>query len=292
VTELARSPRHGVRSLFAGLFDDAALFPPGDAPMAAAVPAHRELRARLGELVGPFVVPAARLGELSEHLGDGSGDDGVPFGVSVIAAAGDLPAAAARVDAHPGLVLAAVEVPVAADATAAREAVRVLDGVLPAGVPAAVELPRSAARDEVLDVLAGTGHRAKLRTGGVRAALFPSPEELAATLAACVARGVALKCTAGLHSAVRHTDAATGFAHHGFLNLLAACDALAAGEPAAAAERWLRQDDPGVLVGDWSPDRVARARAVFTSFGTCSVLEPVDDLVRLSLLPTLERTPA
>jgi len=93
VTELARSPRHGVRSLFAGLFDDAALFPPGDAPMAAAVPAHRELRARLGELVGPFVVPAARLGELSEHLGDGSGDDGVPFGVSVIAAAGDLPAA-------------------------------------------------------------------------------------------------------------------------------------------------------------------------------------------------------
>jgi hypothetical protein len=159
-------------------------------------------------------------------------------------------------------------------------------------VPAAVELPRSAARDEVLDVLAGTGHRAKLRTGGVRAALFPSPEELAATLAACVARGVALKCTAGLHSAVRHTDAATGFAHHGFLNLLAACDALAAGEPAAAAERWLRQDDPGVLVGDWSPDRVARARAVFTSFGTCSVLEPVDDLVRLSLLPTLERTPA
>jgi hypothetical protein len=281
-----------VRSLFAGLFDDAALFPPGDAPMAAAVPAHRELRARLGELVGPFVVPTARLGELAAHLGDGSGDDGVPFGVSLIAAPGDLPAAAARVDAHPGLVLAAVEVPVTADATAAREAVRVLDGVLPAGVPAAVELPRSAARDEVLDVLAGTGHRAKLRTGGVRAALFPSPEELAATLAAFVAHGVALKCTAGLHSAVRHTDAATGFAHHGFLNLLAACDALAAGEPAAAAERWLRQDDPGVLVGDWSPDRVARARAVFTSFGTCSVLEPVDDLVRLSLLPTLERTPA
>lgn len=276
-----------MRSLFAGLFDDAALFPPGDAPMAAAVPAHRELRARLGDLVGPFVVPAARLGELSAHLGDGG-----PLGVSLIAAAGDLPAAAARVDAHPGSVLAAVEVPVTADAAAAREAVRVLDQVLPAGVPAAVEVPRSAARDEVLDVLAGTGRRAKLRTGGVRAALFPSPEELAATLAACVARGVALKCTAGLHSAVAHTDPATGFAHHGFLNLLAACDALAAGEPAAAAERWLRQDDPAALVAGWSPDRAARARSVFTSFGTCSVLEPVDDLVALGLLPSLDRTPA
>ena len=273
--------------LFSGLFDDAALFPPGDAPMATAVPAHRHLRARLGDLVGPFVVPAVRLDELSEHLGDGE-----PVGVSVIAAAGDLPAAAARVDALPGLVLAAVEVPVATDAATAREAVRVLDGVLPDGVPAAVELPRSAARDEVLDVLAGTGHRAKLRTGGVRAALFPSPEELAATLRACVARDVALKCTAGLHSAVRHTDPATGFAHHGFLNLLAACDALAAGEPAAAAERWLRQDDAGALVGGWSPDRVARARTVLTSFGTCSVLEPVDDLIALGLLPTLERTSA
>ena len=276
-----------MRSLFTGLFDDAALFPPGDAPMAAAVPAHRELRARLGDLVGPFVVPAARLGELEEHLGDGE-----PFGISLIAAAGDLPAAAARVAASPGLTLAAVEVPVATDAATAREAVRVLDDVLPASVPAAVELPRTEARDEVLDVLTGTGHRAKLRTGGLRAALFPSPEELAATLAACIARGLALKCTAGLHSAVRHTDPATGFAHHGFLNLLAACDALAAGEPAAAAERWLRQDDPGALVGGWSPDRIARTRAVFTSFGTCSVLEPVDDLVRLSLLPTLERTPA
>jgi hypothetical protein len=276
-----------MRSLFTGLFDDAALFPPGDAPMAAAVPAHRELRARLGDLVGPFVVPAARLGELEEHLGDGE-----PFGISLIAAAGDLPAAAARVTRSPGLVLAAVEIPVATDAAAAREAVRVLDDVLPAVVPAAVELPRTEARDEVLDVLAGTRHRAKLRTGGLRADLFPAAEELAATLAACVARGVALKCTAGLHSAVRHTDPATGFAHHGFLNLLAACDALAAGEPAAAAERWLRQDDPGALVGGWSPDRIARTRAVFTSFGTCSVLEPVDDLVRLSLLPTLERTPA
>jgi hypothetical protein len=276
-----------VTNLFTGLFDDAALFPPGDAPMATAVPAHRHLRAQLGDLVGPFVVPAARLGELAEHVGDGE-----PVGVSVIAAAGDLPAVAARVDASPGLVLAAVEVPVATDAATAREAVRVLDGVLPDGVPAAVEVPRSAASDEVLDVLAGTGHRAKLRTGGVRAALFPPPAELAATLRACVVRGVALKCTAGLHSAVRHTDPATGFAHHGFLNLLAACDALAAGEPAAAAERWLRQDDAGALVGGWSPDRVTRARAVFTSFGTCSVLEPVDDLIALGLLPSLDRTPA
>jgi hypothetical protein len=284
-----------VRALFTGLFDDAALFPPGDAPMAAAVPAHRELRARLGDLVGPFVVPAARLDELGEHLGDTSGDDAAPFGVSLIAAAGDLPTAAARVTRSPGLALATVEVPVVTGAAAAREAIRVLDDVLPADVPAAVELPRTPARDEVLDVLAGTRHRAKLRTGGLRAALFPSPEELAATLAACVTRGVALKCTAGLHSAVRHTDPATGFPHHGFLNVLLAVSALTAGAPIGIAVEHLRDADAGHLVAalrTWTPERAARTRTAFTSFGTCSVLEPVDDLVALGLLPAPDRIPA
>jgi hypothetical protein len=274
-------------ALFEGLFDDAALFPPGDAPMGAAVPAHRELRSRLGGLVGPFVVPAARLDELADHLGDGPA-----FEVSVIAAAGNLPAAVERVTADPRLVLAAVEVPAVADAAGAEQVVVVLDGVLPVDVPAAVELPRTDARDAVLDALAGTRYRAKLRTGGLKAELFPSPGEVAGTLAACLSRGVAVKCTAGLHGAVRHTDRATGFPHHGFLNVLLAVDALVAGAPALP---WLEQEDGATLadaVRTWSPDRAARARAVFTSFGTCSVLEPVDDLVALGLLPAADRISA
>jgi hypothetical protein len=274
-------------ALFDGLFDDAALFPPGDAPMAAAVPAHRELRARLGRLVGPFVVPAGRLDELGRHL-----DAGVPLGISLIVAAGELTTAVRRVEQDPGLALAAVEVPVVSDAAAAVEAARALDDVLPADVPAAVELPRSAARDEVLGALAGTRYRAKLRTGGVSPERFPSPEELAATLDACVHRGVAVKCTAGLHHAVRHTDPATGFEHHGFLNVLLAASALAEGAPVDIATGHLRDSDAAGMVATlctWPPQRAARARAVFTSFGTCSVLEPVDDLVRLSLLPSPER---
>jgi hypothetical protein len=186
-------------------------------------------------------------------------------------------------------------VPVVADGAAARDAVRVLDDVVPVGVPAAVEVPRSEARDEVLDVLAGTRHRAKLRTGGVRAALFPSPGELAGTLHACVSRGVALKCTAGLHSAVRHTDPVTGFEHHGFLNVILAVGSLTSGATPAVAAEWLGATDADGVVAalrTWTPDRVARARTSFTSFGTCSVLEPVDDLVALGLLPSRERTPA
>jgi hypothetical protein len=279
----------GPRALFDGLFDDAALFPPGDAPMTDAVPAHRRHRERLDELVGPFVVPAARLEELVAHLGHG---EGPAFDISVTATAGDLPSAVDRVTADPRLTLAAVEVPVVADAVAAGEAVGVLDAVLPAGVPAAVEVPRTDDRDAVLDVLAGTRCRAKLRTGGVRADLFPSPAELAGTFTACAQRGIAVKCTAGLHSAVRHLDPATGFPHHGFLNLLLAADAVSAGSP---AETWLAETDSAALVAavlTWGSDQAARARALFTSFGTCSVTEPVDDLVALGLLPSPERTPA
>ena len=277
-------------ALFTKLFDDAALFPPGDAPMAVAVPAHRELRARVGELTGPFVVPAARLDELVEHLGDGEA-----FGVSLIATAADLPAAVARVDSHTGVVLAAVEVPVAGDAVTAEEIVRVLDDVLDQTVPAAVEVPRTDARDGVLDVLTGTRYRAKLRTGGLRPELFPAPQEFAATLDACVTRGLGFKCTAGLHHAVRHTDPVTGFEHHGFLNVLLAVSALTAGAPAGIAADHLRETDGGTLVSalrTWSPERAGRVRATFTSFGTCSVLEPVDDLVALGLLPLPERIPA
>jgi hypothetical protein len=277
-------------ALFDGLFDDAALFPPGDAPMAAAVPAHRELSTRLGRLVGPFVVPAGRLDELGRHL-----DAGVPLGISLIVAADELATAVRRVAQDPGLALAAVEVPVVSDAAAAVEAARALDDVLPEDLPAAVELPRSAARDEVLDVLAGTGYRAKLRTGGVSPERFPSPEELAARLRGCVDRGVAVKCTAGLHHAVRHTDPATGFEHHGFLNVLLAASALAEGAPTETATGHLRDSDAAGMVAalrTWPAQRAARARAVFTSFGTCSVLEPVDDLVTLGLLPSPERIPA
>jgi len=275
--------------LFAGLFDDAALFPPGDAAMADAVPAHRALQERFGELVGPFVVPAARLDELDAGL-----DDEAPFGVSLIASTGALPAAVARVVADRRLELVAVEIPLVADAAQALTTVRALKQLLPDGVPAAIEIPRTPERTAVLDALAGTGYRAKLRTGGLSREHFPDAAELAATLANCQHQGVAVKCTAGLHRAVRHTAADSGFEHHGFLNVLLAVDALAQGALPSAAAGHLAQRDGGTIAAElhtWPPERAERARDVFTSIGTCSVLEPIDDLVALGLLTTAERMP-
>src|SRR5581483_8104771 len=53
----------------AGLLDDAALFPPGNAPMPDAVRAHGEhRRSWYADLVGPFVCAAARVDELAREL--------------------------------------------------------------------------------------------------------------------------------------------------------------------------------------------------------------------------------
>lgn len=46
--------------LFAAFCDDAAVFPPGEMPLAQAVPAHlRHVTAAHAPLVGPLVVPQA-----------------------------------------------------------------------------------------------------------------------------------------------------------------------------------------------------------------------------------------
>ncbi|WP_329499399.1 hypothetical protein [Kitasatospora herbaricolor] len=278
-------PGGEVPPLFRGLFDDAAVFPPGDLPLVLAVPAHRAHRtAWYAAAVGPFLCGAARLGELP-YLTE------VPLRVGIVLPGGSatLPAALRTVTGFEpgGIRLAGVELggvgPTAADVRAAVEA---LDAHLPAGVPAAVELPRGAGLEASLDVLAGTPYRAKFRTGGLSAEAFPDEEELAGFLAGCAERGIPYKCTAGLHHAVRHTDPATGFEHHGFLNvLLAAFVARQDGREGAALA--LRERSGGILAGAASAltgPQVELARASFTAFGTCSIAEPLDDLAGLGLL--------
>ncbi|MFE7633162.1 hypothetical protein ACFU7Z_04010 [Kitasatospora sp. NPDC057518] len=283
-----------IPELFRGLFDDAAVFPPGNLPVAEAVPAHRAHRAAwYAEAVGPFLCGAGRLGALAAAVSAGAvpgaagADDSVvagdrPLKVGLVLPGGSIELAPALAAAAP-FELAGVEL-----ATRdAAEAVAALDRLLPPDVPAAVELPRELLRgdglDAVLDVLVDSPYRAKFRTGGLVAEAFPDEDELAAFLTGCAQRGLPYKCTAGLHNAVRHTDPETGFEHHGFLNVL-----LAAQETdRAAAAAVLAERDGEVLA------KAARAltdrqivviRNSFTAFGTCSIAEPLGDLAALGLL--------
>ncbi|MER7581374.1 hypothetical protein [Kitasatospora sp. NPDC097691] len=276
-----------VPELFHGLFDDAAVFPPGNLPVAEAVPAHRVHRAAwYAEAVGPLLCGAGRLGELAAAVdaaaGTSAGVGGSALRIGLVLPGGSAELAQALAAAAP-FELAGVEL-----ATRdAAEAVAELDRLLPPDVPAAVELPRELLHgddlDAVLDVLVDSPYRAKFRTGGLVAEAFPDEAELAAFLAGCAQRGLPYKCTAGLHNAVRHTDPETGFEHHGFLNVLLAAQET---DPAAAAEVLAERDGEALAkaVRALTDRQVTVIRNSFTAFGTCSIAEPLGDLAVLGLL--------
>ncbi|WP_433796029.1 hypothetical protein [Actinoplanes sp. CA-252034] len=245
-----------MNALFAGLFDDAAIFPPGNVPMPEAVSAHR---ARQGSpLVGPFVCSLARFGELAASAA------GTGIKVSLV-----LPGPVDELPTAGGIDVVAVEGPRLST-----------DGTL----TTYVEIPCTEVTATRVAALRDAGLRLKIRTGGVRADAFPTEAELAGAIWAAVRGGLAFKLTAGLHDPIRHRDPATGFEHHGFLNVL------------LATARALQGYEIGRALADQDGDRVAAAvagidevlakavRHHFVSFGTCSVSEPAAGLRRYGLI--------
>ncbi|WP_037345533.1 hypothetical protein [Sciscionella sediminilitoris] len=265
-------------SLFHGFLDDAAVFPPGLKPLARAVsdhPVHRG--AGYGKLVGPLILAAPALAELGALP-----VDSVPLELAITAPRGpaQLPEALRRAADLPVRVVA-FEVAVPEDLPVAE----FFTGLEPAGeVPVFVEIPRDARQAEVIANCASAGHHAKFRTGGVRAELYPDEPELAAALLAVVRAGLAFKATAGLHHALRNTDKDTGFEQHGFLNLLLATAAAVRGAPLQELITVLAERD-GARIAEAISTVDSSVRAVFRSFGTCSITEPVTELADLGLIP-------
>jgi hypothetical protein len=283
------------RALLHGLLDDASLFPPGNAPMPAAVAAHgRHEKAWFSDLTGPFVCPETKLTELGRAL-TAANAPWIDLSLVVSGGAVAVAAAADAVAADPRLRLRAVEVPAARDAEPAQAVADVtaaLDSVPLAGATGYIEYPLAALADPMaagplLDIADQLGYLLKLRTGGVTPEAFPSEQTLASCLAAVAGRRIRFKCTAGLHHAVRCTDQAAGLEQHGFLNVLLATGAAADGADAGEIAAILAQRDRTVIAAAAAaldPDTAAGIRWLFTSFGTCSTEEPVADLVSLGLL--------
>jgi hypothetical protein len=266
--------------LFDGLLDDAAMFPPGDLPLAQAVPGHLAHQdAGYGGLVGPLVVAAGALDELARvtsSLAERS------LEVALTTPVPRLGEALARAAGILAVRVVAVEVALPDDMSEP-EAVEVIGRHADEALRVFVELPRDERRAPLLARIAEAGHAAKLRTGGLSADAHPSEDELAAAVVAVVRAGVPFKATAGLHSAVRRTEPGTGFEQHGFLNLLVATAAARGGADAPDVSRLLAERDPErVAAGVREVDRAVRES--FRSFGTCSVVEPVEQLAALGLL--------
>ncbi|HEX6871719.1 MAG TPA: hypothetical protein VF163_11530 [Micromonosporaceae bacterium] len=279
-----------VPPLLAGLVDDAAVFPPGNAALADAIAGHRRYRsAGFADLVGPLLLPSAALTEVAGLLG---ADERLSIGV--IGTPGQ-PVAATLAGLDARLAPRQWEVAVAKRGEDPQPGLyALLDQARAeldrhADLALYVELPLTWGLSGALDTVAsaradGVRVAPKFRTGGLVAELFPRPNELAGVICACRDRDLPFKLTAGLHHAIRHTDPATSFTHHGFVNILAAVVAAAAGADPVAVTGWLTETDPAALAGVLKPD-LGRPRPLWIGFGTCSVLEPLADLRELGLLP-------
>ncbi len=262
------------RALFAGLLDDAAMFPPGNAAADVALVEHLRYRGSwFTDLVGPLLVPARAFDTFLEAH-DAAG---APEVAVVLIGTTTMPTRVA-----PGVTVAGFETAVG-DVPLPQ---------VPPGTTLAAEISAGAAGGRVLAAVSEQAHdgsavTAKFRTGGTTADAFPAEEVLGGVISLAVAAEAPIKLTAGLHHAIRFTDGATGFEHHGFLNVIVAVSrALAGGDRSRVSAALTVRDSEALVseVRDLTADDIAGVRSRFVSFGCCGVEDPINDLVALELV--------
>ncbi len=314
------NPRH---ALFDRFIDFAGLYPPARLPLERAWDVFaREWNRPQGWMLSSFVCPASRLDELAEVIGAAGGGRPAPLRLSVPSTgrlADDLAAAASlQQRLGPGVEVPRVEVALpddlgrSADPGAVREfaaaAVAALGDSALDHTVLLVEIPLLAPEADPAATVAAIAEGAdgapvgiKIRCGGDDAAAIPEAAAVAAAIVACRDAQLPLKATQGLHRAVRGLDPALGAQRHGFLNIVAA--AVLAGLHDLAAEQVeaivddedpqsFRFTDSGFAWEELDAGSEALAtarREVFTSVGSCSFDEPVEDMRALRLLDTTER---
>lgn len=287
-----------LRVLLADLIDYAGLFPPAALAMPAAVENYaRYVTGSDKWALGRFVLPASRLTEFEREW---RRVNGASCRLSVLLAdERDLDAVLAFGALYRGdIIVDCVEKKCASPAAVASYA-----KALPRDMIGFAELSLDDNDlDHLLAATAEAGLRAKIRTGGVQADLFPPAASIARFLAMCASRRVAFKATAGLHHPVRcfrpltyEPDSPQG-TMHGFLNLFVAATLAWWGSGAPDLEAVLKEESASAFAFSedairWRDriltivDIVTVRREFAISFGSCSFEEPLGDLRALGLLP-------
>ena len=193
-------------ALFAGLIDDAAVFPPGNASVPEAVRRHREHRsAWYAPLIGPLVVPDTELAQVSRAAIDSRRRSrGRALAVSVVisSGAGGLVALARR--DLPGLEIVAAEIALRDLDDLAGNAGRVVaaaEELDPDEVSVFVEVPFGHGWIGAVEVIEAASLFGKIRTGGLEPDAFPTADQLAQQLSVLIEADLPFKATAGLHRA-------------------------------------------------------------------------------------------
>lgn len=292
VPEAGGVPAPAVPPLFAQLVDDARLLggSAGHRPaMAEVLRTYLANRAdRLGALVGLLVCPVSRLAELVAELVKARPATPVDVSLAVDTGLGEVPKALSLAASRTALLTPrTVEMPAPSDVDATwleRVSEFVPEDVVPVVEPRRPDPAARAGWLEGVRRVAEHGCSPKLRCGGERAGAFPGVDEVVDFLAVVTSSGRPFKAGIGPRRAVRHVDDATGYTHHGSLNLLAAvARSLHNGDVAGA----LSATDGAALAAELSAldsGAVQSVRGVFAGFGTTAAAGQADELAALDLL--------
>lgn len=285
----------GLDQILAGLVDYAGLFPPAGLSMPAAA-AHYAGYRKAPErwALGRFIVPAARLPELTATLAESLGDGWGQARLSVIAGAERSKDLRQIADFNQRWEAEDVLVDSLETRLSSVEEVDAFQASLPRGLTGYGEIPLGPLATALVRRLGDVGLSAKVRLGGVNPDQFPDPVPVADFLIAVAERKLPFKATAGLHHPLRGQYRLTydpGSAvgpMYGYLNIiLATLVALNRGNrqqvTAALVESQsgtILFDEAGLAWGDWRFDhRALKAlRVYFQGFGSCSFREPMDEL--------------
>lgn len=136
----------------------------------------------------------------------------------------------------------------------------------------------------------------KVRTGGVVPSAVPTPEQLSQSIASAAKEKIAIKATAGMHDPIRHMDENVGCKLYGFLNFFTAClMAYKFNLEGAPLTEILKTERVDVFhfEREWfsfqnkkfNLSEIKKIRREWAlSFGSCSLLEPVEFLRQYGLL--------
>ncbi|MEP6924171.1 MAG: hypothetical protein ABI954_06885 [Pyrinomonadaceae bacterium] len=297
---MSENVKDSLRVLLSGVIDYAGLFPPAQLSMAAAVQNFADyLKSEYSWMLGRFIVPADLLDDFAHHAQEfWNANDSAPWHVSVLARQ-DLTEAFRRVETfNQNYAGKAIVDTVEARADTAKQ---IKEALLLARITTYFEIPLASQLPEQISALAITRSRAKIRTGGVTQEAFPPIDELIKFLRVCIAANVPFKATAGLHHPLRvvkplsYEPYAPNGTMHGFLNLFLAAAFLRQNLNSPFVHKLMSDgnadnfefNDEGA---SWNGNRIDLAQLKLTrernviSFGSCSFVEPIEDLQELGFL--------
>lgn len=295
-------------ALLKNLIDYAGLFPPASLDMTSSVTNYDlYLHSKWNWILGRFIVPVARLKEFQialDHLPAKTENEiSAPWRLCVLPGS-DVKSDVARILAFNSrskkdrskreAIVESIEIKVSNCGQ-----IEALSQIVPPELETYFEIAPD--DDACFAAIAANERRAKIRTGGETADKFPTARSVVRFIRQCATARIAFKATAGLHHPLRsvhnftyQSQSASGVMH-GFINVFLTAAFVRQGMDAELAVQLLEEQSWNALRFDaeaveWRGHRLtrnemAKARSDFaTSFGSCSFMEPIEDLLSLHVL--------